>query len=116
MSNMEYNKGKLIPFNLTEDVAKALVDAKGSELATYYDSYLEQVEDDYSWYDEDLAQIGGKWYKVVWEVKYDTNTYEFAEACKNKDGSIDFHTYHHNGGAYWTEVVERALEEKNNEY
>ena len=27
----------------------------------------------------------------------------------NEDGSIDFHTYHYNGGGHWTEVVEEAL-------
>ena len=108
MSEMEHNKGKLIPFDLTEEVAKALVEAKGESLESYYDSYLEQMSDDYTWYDEDLAKIAGKWYKVEFEIKRG-ELYGFAEAVANEDGSINFNTYHYNGGGHWTEVVEGAL-------
>lgn len=108
MSEMEHNKGKLIPFDLTEEVAKALVETKGGSLEDYYDSYLEQMSDDYTWYDEDLAKIAGKWYKVQFEIK-SGELYGFAEAEENEDGSIDFNTFHYNGGGHWTEVVEGAL-------
>jgi hypothetical protein len=106
MSEMEYNKGKLVPFELNEDVAEQLVRAKGEDLE--YDSYLEQVLDDYCWYDEDLCKVKGKWYKAVFNVKRgDLDC--FAEATENPDGTIDFSTYHYNGGGHWTEVVEGAL-------
>lgn len=106
MSDYERNKGKLIPFELTEEVAKQLVEAIGEDLT--YDSYLEQVADDYTWYDEDLCRINGEWYKAEFEIRRGSLDY-IAEAHKNEDGSIDFHTYHYNGGAHWTEVVEEAL-------
>jgi hypothetical protein len=107
MSEMEHNKGKLIPFNLTEEVAKTLVEAKGDDDGGY-DSYLEQVEDDYTWFDENLCKIAGKWYKVEFEIK-SGELYGFAYVDENEDGSINFDTYHYNGGGHWTEVVEGAL-------
>lgn len=106
MSEMEHNKGKLIPFDLTEEVAKTLVEAKNEDLE--YETYLEQVESDYTWYDDDLAYVGDKYYKAQFEIQRG-ELYGFAEAVANEDGSIDFNTYHYNGGAHWTEVVERAL-------
>lgn len=106
MSEMEHNKGKLIPFDLTEEVAKALVEGKKETLD--HETYLEQVEIDYTWYDEDLAYLNGKYYKAQFEIQ-GGELYGFAEAVANEDGSIDFNTYHYNGGAHWTEVVERAL-------
>ena len=108
MSEMEHNKGKLIPFSLTEEIAKALVEAKGESLESDYSSYLEQLETDYTWYDDDLVYMSGGYYKVDFEIK-GGELYGFAEAKQNEDGSIDFNTYHYNGGAHWSEVVERAL-------
>lgn len=110
MSDMERNKGKLIPFNLTEAVAKQLVQSKGEELDDFFENYLEQVSDDYTWYDESLCRVNDKWYKVEFEVRKG-DSYEFAEVTENEDGTVDFHTYHYNGGAHWTEVVEDALNE-----
>jgi len=110
MSQMEHNKGKLIPFDLTEAVAKDLVIAKeGTEDNLDYPTYLEQVSDDPSWYDEGLVRIGNKWYKVEFEIERG-EIYGFAHAKKGEDGVIEFDTYHYNGGGHWTEVVENALE------
>jgi len=62
MSDMEHNKGKLIPFDLTEEIAEQLVKAKGEELdLDTYESYKEQVGDDYTWYDEGLCRINDEW-------------------------------------------------------
>lgn len=108
MSDYERNKGKLIPFDLTEEVAREFVISKGETLEC--DTYLDQVNDDYTWYCETLAKVGDKFYSVEWEVKREQDAYEFAEAVLNEDGTIDFHTYHYNGGAHWTEVVEGALD------
>lgn len=108
MSKMEHNKGKLIPFNLTEEIAKILVEGNGESLEPEFSSYLEQLETDYTWYDEDIVFMSGNYYKVEFEIKRG-ELYDFAEAKQNDDGSIDFNTYHYNGGAHWTEVVERAL-------
>lgn len=109
MSEMEHNKGKLVPFKLTEEVARKLVFNKEGDyvLPDYCDTYLDQVSDDPTYYG--LAVIKGKYYAVEWEVQRG-ELYDFAEAKKNADGSIDFNTWHYNGGAHWSEVVEWALE------
>lgn len=109
MSDMEHNKGKLVPFDLTEEVAKTLVEARGEELdLDTYETYVEQVGDDSDRYDESLCQINDKWYKVEFEIERG-ELYWFAEAKENEDGTVDFNTYHYNGGGHWTEVVEEAL-------
>lgn len=112
MSDMEHNKGKLFPFDLTEDVARELATAKFGEnhdLPEYYDSYFEMVADDPEFFD--LAVIDLKFYKLEWEIQRG-ELYGFAHVDKNKDGIISFNTWHYNGGGHWSEVVERALKEK----
>lgn len=111
MSDYERNKGLLVPFKMHEDFAKDVVISKGETLdGTSYDSYVEQVTDDPGWYfDESIIKMGCQWYEVIWEIQGVNDVPEFALAQKFEDGSIEFHTYHYNGGAHWTEVVERAL-------
>lgn len=108
MSAMEHNKGKLIPFELNEETAKELVFEKDGDytLSKYYNSYLEQVEDDPDYYG--VALVDREFFKVQWEVQRG-DLYGFAYVDRNEDGSISFNTYHYNGGAHWTEVVEEAL-------
>lgn len=112
MSDMEHSKGKLIPFNLTEDVARELVMTKFGEyymgLPDYYHSHFDMVDDDPEYFK--LAKINGKFYKVEWEIR-EGELYGFADVKANEDGTIDFDTWHYNGGAHWTEVVECALNE-----
>lgn len=108
MSQMERNKGKLIPTEITEEIAKQAVIDKGYLLEEYYENYLEQFSDDPSWYAENVVRAGGKWYKVDFEIEGGDLDF-FANVKKNTDGSIDFDTYHYNGGGHWTEVVEEAL-------
>ena len=109
MSEMEYNKGKLVPFNLTEEVAKELVLKRYEEgLDEFFETYKEQVADDPSFYEEDLFMVRGKWYKAEFQVRRRYIDY-LAEATAQPDGTIDFTTYHYNGGGHWTEVVEEAL-------
>ena len=93
MSDYERNKGKLIPVHI--------------DLENY-------TEDDFdTLYDNGMVIIDGEVYEVVWEVKGETDETAFADVKVNEDGSIDFHTYHYNGVAYWTEVVENALDKDN---
>lgn len=94
MSDMEHNKGKLIPVEL---------DQKYLELDGWD---LQEVLEE-----KGLEMIDGQAYKVEWEVQRG-ELYGFAYVDKNEDGTIDFNTYHYNGGGHWTEVVERALEEE----
>jgi len=90
MSDMEHNKGKLIPINL--------------DLENYDEDTLDELLHDNDW-----QLIDGEVYSVEWEVKRG-ELYGFGQAKQNEDGSIDFNTYHYNGGGHWTEVVENALE------
>lgn len=91
MSNMERNKGKLIPIGVDTE---------------------HFTEDDYETYQENGYEvIDGEIYKVEWEVRRETDCCDFADVKVNEDGSIDFHTYHYNGGGHWTELVEHALED-----
>ena len=97
MSDMEHNKGKLIPVEL---------DQKYLELDGW--DLQELLEE------KGLEMIDGQAYRPEWEIK-GQDLYGFAYVEKNEDGSIDFNTYHYNGGTHWTEVVERALEKENAE-
>lgn len=111
MSSMERNKGKLIP--VTESlgsIAERLV--PDENLGGDYKNKLEALMDDFNWYGEGagLQLIHDKVYKVEFEVRCDTDCYDFADVVSDPlTGVIDFHTMHYNGGASWTEVVEDKL-------
>lgn len=106
MSYMEYNKGKLFPTTMGYD-----------ELFNYLGGVLDNISDGYSreeWcrdncYNSNFEVIDGKIYKVVWEVKGGDELPELLDLTRHSDGTIEFETYHYNGGAHWTEVVEGAL-------
>lgn len=89
MSSMERNKGKLIPTNI--------------DLENYSD------DDIYNLYDNGMLIIDGEVYEVQYKVKAETDSVDFADVVVNPDGTIDFHTYHYNGGAGLSEVIESAL-------
>lgn len=92
MSDYERNKGKLIPQPIdTEQFS-------GEDFEAYQEN--------------GFVVIDNEIYAVEWEVKRERDCYDFADVKVNEDGSIDFHTYHYNGGAHWTEVVENALEKE----
>jgi hypothetical protein len=86
---MERNKGKLIPVNINTE----------NYTSEDFDTLAEN----------NMYVIGGKVYKVEWEVEGETDYIDFADVKVNSDGSIDFHTLHYNGGAFWTEVIEEKL-------
>ena len=90
MSEMERNKGILFPVPWDLDMVTE------EELDKILDS-------------NNYAIISGKAYRVKWEVEGDTMVFDFSEVNKNADGSISFHTYHYNGGAHWSELVEEEL-------
>lgn len=69
------------------------------------------TDEDFETYQEnDFAVIDGEIYKVEWEIKGLRDEPDWAEVKEEEDGWISFHTYHYNGGAHWTEVVEGALD------
>lgn len=111
MSQMEYNKGKLIPHNeLNEEFAEYLASEQGETDFRPYLSFLDMVMDDPYHYLEglNLTLIDGKLYSVEFEVKRG-ECYGFEKASVNEDGSIDFETWHYNGSACWEDCVEDAL-------
>jgi len=105
MSDYERNKGKLIPSNKTID--DLFTELGGVEYNLDVHTKEEYVRD--VCYEYDYEIINDTIYKVEFDVKGDCDYPEFADVKMNKDGSIDFHTYHYNGGAHWTEVVSGEL-------
>lgn len=98
MSSMERNKGKLVPTTWENILQKLPPDTEENN----YD-YMDRV------CEAGYVMIKDTYYAVVWEVNQDDDCCGFADVKTNTDGSIDFHTYHYNGGGYWTEVIEGAL-------
>lgn len=94
MSDMERNKGKLIPSSM-EEVLESFPDASIGDLP--WDT------------DGKYTVISGVVYEVEWEVDGEVDFQEFVDVSKNEDGSFNFHTYHYNGGAHWTELLEDKL-------
>ncbi|MNC02955.1 hypothetical protein D3C81_2033320 [compost metagenome] len=90
MSEMEYNKGVLIPTHIdTEHFGE-----------DEYDTYREL---------DGFEVIDGEIYEVNWEIRRGTLEDGFARVTTKNNGEIHFETYHYNGGAHWTEVVENKL-------
>lgn len=88
MSQMEHNKGRLVP--------------------THIDTELFD-DDAFEAYSENgYVVMDGEIYSVEWEIK-GGELYGFADVSQDRYGNIEFNTYHYNGGAHWTEVVEEAL-------
>lgn len=105
MSTMEFNKGKLIPIEMNEEIAKDILAENG--MADYSGpdySAMEALRDEVN----DYAEIGDDWYRVEFEFN-GTDCYGFQQAKKLDNGEIEFMTYHYNGGGHWTEVVEGSL-------
>lgn len=104
MSNMEYNKGKLIP--VTEDEEIIASRSVPDSVLKYHADKVDALRDEPFQYGYEI--LNGRYYTVEWEVK-DGDLYEINNLRVNEDGSLDFETYHYNGGAHWTELVESKL-------
>jgi hypothetical protein len=88
---MEYNRGRLIPTGIDPEI---------------YSENPDELDD--LLHDNGLVSIDGEIYQVEWQNKRE-QLYGFQRVKLNDDGSIDFETYHYNGGGHWTECVESAL-------
>lgn len=112
MSEMEYNKGTLIPSDLTlEDLAKKYVPDEKYFPQEVYSSRVEMLMDDWGYYldDEGILLIKGKPYTVKYEIEGQEWLEELANIEQEPDGSIKFETYHYNGGGNLEEVIESKL-------
>lgn len=95
MSEMEYNKGKLTEVTW-QDI---------------FEVYPDADPDDLMWdTDGGYDRIGGRFFKVEFE-KCRAELDEINVLNCIGDGVYEFETYHCNGGAHWTELVEEKLKE-----
>lgn len=89
MSSMEYNKGTLFPTNIDTEL---------------FD------EDTFDVYRENgYVVIHRDIYSVAWEYKATDLEEGFNRTVVDANGTIHFETYHYNGGAHWTELVEERV-------
>jgi hypothetical protein len=106
MSGFELNTGILV--EITMDKLNKLIQERGIVADEYYD-FRELVYEEFS-ENPEIIEVSGKYY----EVKNHIHQYEcydnLCEITKLPDGSIKFLTYHHNGGAHWTELLEDELD------
>lgn len=96
MSDMEYNKGTLIPCSW-EEVKSEFPDATIDDL-------------EYETKGRFVALLDHLFFRVVWEVRRG-DLLEGLNHLKLRGNRVgyDFETYHYNGGAHWTELVEYNL-------
>lgn len=104
MSQMEYNKGKLVlETRPVEEVAEDVV----TLLPKWYTSKVDYFKDD-AIYDSNYTYINGKLYRIEWEIR--NGELDWLRNVHVEDnGDINFETYHYNGGGHWTEIVESCL-------
>ena len=106
MSQMEYNKGKLVlETRSVEEVAEEVVVL----LPNWYTSKVDYFNDD-AIYDSNYTYINGTLHRVEWEVRKGELD-ELRNVEVEDNGDINFETYHYNGGGDWVEVVESCLKE-----
>ncbi len=105
MSQMEYNKGILHLVDKSVDkLAEELV--SDSDLPYWCETKLEYLRENSEEFG--LVFIKDLCYRVTFENERE-DLYQLARAEVQPNGDIHFETYHYNGGAHWTEVVEGAL-------
>ena len=102
MSEQEFYKGKLKPTNQTPE---EFCEQEGVSLASWNDSWEEQVNDTFY---KDAVVIENQVFIVEKEIQdpYD-NVFE---ATKNEDGSYDFIVKYYNGGCGFNEAIDYALD------
>jgi hypothetical protein len=108
MSGFELNTGRLVEISM-EDLNK-LIEDRG--INAYTDEYYDLRELVFEEFTEDpeIIEVNGKYY-IVEGHNHEYECYSnLCEVTKLPDGSIKFLTYHHNGGAHWTELLEDELD------
>jgi hypothetical protein len=114
MSEDVHYKGKLTEVDC-EDIDDFIRDQlKGVEPPKWYDfSNSEELREYFLYeYTEDRYLIANE---VLYRVqKYELDPYGHFLANRNPDGSISFDVKYYNGGCGFTEAIEQALEEMEN--
>lgn len=98
MSEMEYNKGKLVPVT-REEIEKEYPEADFCDLDWTTDGKY-------------IVLNGGQCYEPVFDVQLLGDLDDLANVDVGVNGVIYFETYHYNGGGDWTELVEEELEKE----
>lgn len=106
MSSMEFNMGKLIPIEMNEKIAKKFLKKKGITTISNGYTVFEHLRDEF-W--DELIEINSKWYRVEFKVNGAGDCSGLELATTQPDGSIEFMTYHYNGGGSMEEVIESSL-------
>jgi hypothetical protein len=108
MSNNEFNYGRITPVDLTQEdiVEMCIAHNNGSQMPAWCDTWDEYWDENS--YGIGFVKLNQKWYQLSGHRC--TKDYD-GKLVINNDGSIDFLTYHYNGGAFWTEVLEQKLKE-----
>lgn len=106
MSEFELNTGILVEISM-EDINR-LIEERGVNIHEYYD-LPELVHEEFT-ENPEIIEVGGKYYEVKNHVHQYGIYHNICEVAKLPDGSIKFLTYHHNGGAHWTELLEDELD------
>jgi hypothetical protein len=103
MSDMELNKGTLIPIKDAEEYFEKKFE--GSRLPSWHKTYTSWARDEI----DNIEVINGIAYTIEIE-EFNGDEFGFAIVDKNNDGSISFFTYHYNGGGSLAEVIGDKLE------
>jgi len=104
MSDYHRIEGKLIPIELTEEIAAKILKEKGV-VESNFDSTVEHLLEDFY---EEYMEIEGRFFRVE-NFKDHGNDLDFVKLYKNEDESFDFITTFYNGGTYLGEMLAEGL-------
>lgn len=116
MSRTEFHTGKLYPVKIEkslEDTCRAIAARHGVELGEdwqedFMDAYDEYVNKSTSQLEEYFIH-GENLYRVIDHVESEDSEY-FMNVTRNSDGSLSFMGQFYNGGTYFAEMLEEALD------
>ncbi|RAL57341.1 hypothetical protein BSK20_03640 [SR1 bacterium human oral taxon HOT-345] len=109
MSQIEHKKGKLTPIQTSPlSIEEWCKEKVGGNLESYYENYTEKFLDEHS---RKYVVLNGVLYSVDGSDIDDDG--DIAIMTKNTDGTLDYHLRYYNGGTYFEEMLEYALEKMN---
>ncbi len=114
MSRTEHRKGRLLKIenggSTLEDICKTLYKQNTEEpLKSYYTNYTEYISED-----DRYVIADGSVYEIIENNEIDENE-DIAEATMLDNGEIEYEIRFYNGGAGFSEMVEKSIEKMNNQ-
>lgn len=110
---MEFNKGVLIPVDMPVSKMRELMTGIIIDIIDKDDDWIEDCFRD-EFYDR-YIKFDGSWYRREQSIE-STDCCQISYGKKNDDGSIEYMTYHYNGGGCWTEVLSSAIKDHEGEF